>query len=486
MLTGHGCEEFNAVPILDAGMSFADKLASLQGDVPDSLTLIDGSRIAVIGGGPAGSLFTYFLLRMAENVRLEVDVDIYEPRHFTHKGPAGCNHCGGVVSESLVQILAAEGVNIPAEVVQRGIDSYTLHLDTGTVRIATPLDEKRIAAVYRGNGPRDSEAIEFAGFDGYLQQLATSMGARCVRNLASSVERIDGGIRVGCPDGLVNEYDLVVVATGVNSHFLESIEGLEFGYRPPEAHKTFICEFELGRETIEEYLGTSMHVFLLDLPGLTFAAIIPKGDLVTMCVLGDRTDEDLIDAFVHSPEVKRCFPGGQVPSPICHCFPRMNVKTAAQPFADRVVIIGDMGTTRLYKDGIGGAYRTAKAAARTIIFQGISEQNFREHYWPACKRIEFDNGIGRLIFFVTRQIQKWRFLRRAVFRMTAAEQRNEKGPRRMSGVLWDVFTGSAPYKEVLLCTFHPGYVAKLAWYVLTSLVPFARSPRPENGTRKPR
>jgi flavin-dependent dehydrogenase len=474
------------VPTLDAGKSLADKLGSLQGDDTDSLTLTDGSRIAVIGGGPAGSLFAYFLLRMAEDIGLDVDVDVYEPRRFAHKGPAGCNHCGGVVSESLVQILAAEGVNIPVEVVQRGIDSYTLHLDAGTVRIDTPLAEKRIAAVYRGNGPRESEAIGFVGFDGYLQRMAGSMGARIVRKLASSIERIEGGMRVGCADGDEQDYDLVVVASGVNSHFLDNIEGLEIGYRPPEARKAFICEFELGRETIEQHMGTSMHVFLLDLPGLKFAAIIPKGDLVTMCVLGDRADEDLIDAFVHSPEVMNCFPGGQVPSPICHCFPRINVRTALKPFADRIVIIGDTGTTRLYKDGIGGAYRTAKAAARTALFQGISEQDFQDHFWPACKRIEFDNGIGRVIFFVTKMIQKWRFLRRAVFTMTAAEQRSEKGPRRMSNVLWDVFTGSAPYREVLLNTLHPGYVTKFTLHVLASVFSFGRSPRPADKTQKTR
>ncbi len=45
-------------------------------------TLQDGSRIAVIGAGPAGSMFSYFVLTMAENVGLDVDLDIYEPRSF--------------------------------------------------------------------------------------------------------------------------------------------------------------------------------------------------------------------------------------------------------------------------------------------------------------------------------------------------------------------------------------------------------------------
>ena len=42
-----------------------------------------------------------------------------------------------------------------------------------------------------------------------------------------------------------------------------------------------------------------------------------------------------------------------------------------QPFGDRVVFIGDSGTTKLYKDGIGAAYRTSKAAANTVAYWGV-------------------------------------------------------------------------------------------------------------------
>src|SRR5660398_177726 len=50
----------------------------------DDLFLDDGSRVAVIGGGPAGSFFTYFLFEMAERIGMELAVDIYEPRDFTN------------------------------------------------------------------------------------------------------------------------------------------------------------------------------------------------------------------------------------------------------------------------------------------------------------------------------------------------------------------------------------------------------------------
>jgi flavin-dependent dehydrogenase len=438
--------------------------------------LRDGSRIAVIGAGPAGSMFSYFLLNMADSVALDLKVDLYEPRHFCHRGPAGCNHCGGVVSESLVQRLATEGIALPDDVVQRGLESYTLHMDIGDVEIATPLQESRIAAIYRGNGPRNSEPLDTHSFDGYLQQLAARKGARLVRQLVAEVRNEDDIMRVECADGTQEEYDLVVVASGVNSRLAKSLENLAEEHESPALTKTFICEFRLGREVIRETLGPSMHVFLLDIPRLEFAALIPKGDYATLCLLGDDIDDELMDRFFGSPEVARCFPGGVIPRHICHCYPRINIRTAQPPYGDRLVMIGDSGTTRLYKDGIGAAYRTAKAAARTVAFHGVSAEDFREHYWPLCRKIDADNRVGKFVFGVGSLVQRARFARRGVLRMTETEQQSD-GPRRMSGVLWDLFSGSAPYTDVFLRTLHPAYVGSLVWNLVAGNLP-RRGERP--------
>jgi flavin-dependent dehydrogenase len=428
-----------------------------------SKPLEDGARVAVIGAGPAGSMFSYFLLNMAESVMLDLKVDLYEPRQFCHRGPAGCNHCGGVVSESLVQRLATEGIALPDDVVQRGLDSYTLHMDVGDVEIATPLHESRIAAIYRGNGPRDSEPLDTHSFDGYLQELAAARGARLVRELVADVSSQDEAMRVECANGTFEDYDLVVVASGVNSRLARSLDRLAEPHEAPALTKTFICEFKLGKEVIRRTLGPSMHVFLLDIPRLEFAAMIPKGDYATLVLLGDDIDDELMDRFFNSPEVMACFPGGTIPRHVCHCYPRINVRTAQPPYGDRLVMIGDSGTTRLYKDGIGAAYRTAKAAARTAVFHGVSAGDFREHYWPLCRKIDRDNQVGKFVFWVGSLVQRARFARRGVLRMVAEEQKDEDAAKRMSSVLWDLFSGSAPYTNVFLRTLSPSYIASLAW-----------------------
>ncbi len=428
-----------------------------------NLRLVPGSHVAVIGGGPAGSFFSYFLLQNSERLGLGLQVDIYEQRDFRNLGAQGCNMCGGIVSESLVQHLAAEGIHLPAGVIRRRVDSYHLHMDVGSIRIETPRHEKRIAAVHRGGGPRGSPSASVASFDAYLLDLARERGAHWVHDHVERLDRDDGRPRIETRGGLRETYDLVAMAIGVNGSAtrLFADAGVR---RAPATTKTYICEFFLGVELLRRYLGSSMHVFLLDMPRIEFAALIPKEDYVTVCLLGKDIDKPLVEAFLNSRQVREVMPPHwRPPSDFCRCAPRINVRGASLPSGDRCLFIGDCGTTRLYKDGIGAAYRTAKAAASAAALYGISAADFERHYAPACRAIARDNMLGDAVFVVTRLIKRARFAQRGVWRMLSREQRTEGSPRRMSTVMWDTFTGSAPYRTVFLRTLNPAFVSRFAW-----------------------
>lgn len=441
------------------------------GGAPGDLRLVDGSRVAVIGAGPAGSFFSYFLLSMAERAGLTLDVDLYEPRDFRRPGPQGCNMCGGIISESLVQHLAMEGIRLPPSVVQRGIDSYVLHMDVGSARIDLPLHEMRIGAIHRGAGPRDATEHVWHSFDQYLLEQALARGAK---HVPARVDDI--GWHEGRPSLTVNgaalPYDLAAVALGVNSPTLKLLEKLEVGYHRPALTKTLIREYRLGEHAISDTLGTSMHVFLLNLPRLEFAALIPKGDYVTMCLLGEGIDNALGDAFASTPEVQALMPPGwRASERSCQCLPHINVKGVDKPYADRLVFLGDCGVTRLYKDGIGAAYRTAKSAARAAVFDGISEAAFRRRYWPVCRTIARDNVLGKLTFRLTEGVQRSRVLRSVVLRAVQAEQHKPGVDRRLSGILWDLFSGSAPYRDIFGRMLHPELLCRLAWCTVASVGP---------------
>jgi len=442
------------------------------------LALDNDSRIGVIGGGPAGSFFSYFLLDMAQRVGIDIQLDIYESRDFSVPGPTGCNMCGGIVSESLVQTLATEGINLPPTVVERGIDAYVLHMDAGNVRIETPLHEMRIAAVHRGAGPKGTKEIKWRSFDGYLLELAVEKGANQVSGRVDDIGWNGSRPQVKTKDGSPHDYDLLVVAMGVNTGALKLLEGLGFGYKPPQTTKTYICELYLGEEMMQRYLGSSIHLFLPKLPRLDFACLIPKGDFATMCLMGQDIDQHLVQALMDTSEVRECLPADwRMPEDFCHCSPRMNTQGAIQPFADRIVFIGDSGVTRLNKDGIGAAYRTAKAAAVTAIFDGISAEDFRRHYWKVCQAIRRDNRFGKVIFSFTHQVQRRRFMRRGVLRTVSREQGAKGSNKRLSMLFWDTFTGSAHYRDVFLRSLHPIFIGRFLWDMAIGFWPLNRRDR---------
>jgi len=391
--------------------------------------------------------------------------------------------CGGVIYESLVQSLAVEGINLPPTVVQRGIEFNMLHMDIGNTLIQTPRHEKRIATTFRGMGPRG--LMEFKGYslDGYLLTSAIAKGARYIR---ARVEEVKWSTDNDKPDwekrlvqvkgqgGSFQTYELLAVTSGVNTSTLKVFRDLDFGYQPPQTAKLLVREYFLGEEAVSKYIGPVFHAFLLNIPGLDYGAVIPKGAYITVCLLSSHggLDAATMQTFLNDPAVKRTLPPDFSPENIsCYCGPRINVKGSPLPFGDRIVFIGDSGVSRLYKDGIGAAYRSAKIAASTAVFEGISAADFKRQYMAFCKKMEFDNRIGKLLFKVVGLFQKAQFARQAVLHMVSEEQQGKVNvPQGMSMVMWDMLTGGASYKEVLLRALHPAFWMRLLGNLLASLV----------------
>jgi flavin-dependent dehydrogenase len=410
--------------------------------------LQDGAHIAVVGGGPTGSFFSIFALKMAKMIGKEISVSIFEPKDFTKDGPGGCNRCGGIISELLVQTLAVEGINLPDAVVRKGINSYQLHTNLGSVSIATPALEKTIATVYRGGGPRGTIGEDKASFDNFLLAQAIREGAVHRTQRIDRIEHKNDKPVLFSKNADIMQADLVVGAFGINSTSGKMFEDLGFGYREPSNVTAAIAEISMAEDVVAEHFGNSIQLFLLPDKGIKFGAMIPKGPYVTLCILGTEVGPKTIDDFINKPVVRAVLPKSAPYLLACRCLPKMNVGAPHIPFADRVVLCGDAGSTRLFKDGLGAAYIMGKAAAKAAVFEGVGARDFEENYLPVYKSIVHDNYFGRVLYFVIDRYRKTPVLTKAMLRVVEKEQGDPGRSKILSSILWDMFTGNERYKNV--------------------------------------
>ncbi|RPI38509.1 MAG: hypothetical protein EHM54_00130 [Nitrospiraceae bacterium] len=413
--------------------------------------LQDGAKIAVLGGGPTGSFFSIFALKMAKMMGKEINVTIFEPKDFTKDGPGGCNRCGGIISELLLQTIAVEGINLPDRVVRKGINSYRLHTNHGSVFISTPALEKTIATVYRGGGPKGMAGGEKDSFDNFLLSQAVKEGAT---HMPLRIDRLEYKSKpvIFSQKNEIMEADLVAGCFGVNSTTGKLFEEMGIGYRKPPTITAAIAELRMTEETIAERFGNSIHLFLIPDKGIKFAAMIPKGQFVTLCILGEEMSTSVVKDFLERPLVKAVLPASY--SMECSCLPKMNIGAPRKPFADRVVVCGDAGSTRLFKDGLGAAYLMGKAAAKAAVFQGVGEADFRQEYYPVYKSIIHDNLYGSILYGVIGQYRRWKYLTKAMIEVVRKEQGDPNNTEKiLSSILWDMFTGNERYKNVFLKSF---------------------------------
>jgi hypothetical protein len=69
--------------------------------------------------------------------------------------------------------------------------------------------------------------------------------------------------------------------------------------------------------------------------------------------------------------------------------------------------------------------------------------------------MERDNAIGRAIFRGVDLIKPWRSFGRALLRAMEGEQRQPANNRPISGIVWDLFTGSASYRDIAKRLLNP-------------------------------
>ncbi len=441
------------------------------------ILLKDGSRIGIVGGGPAGTFFANFALRLAKLRGIDVGVTIFERRDFTRPDHSACNMSVGVLAERLMEKLDWQEITVPQRCIQSEIQGYQFFTQDDYIPLEhpSPKHKPRIISVFRGGGPVHSHLKEAVSFDDFLLQLVKERGAEVIKESVRDI------VLPGSPDGKVTliygkgeelEVDLVVGAFGVNSLTGDIFTRMHFGYKPPKTLKTCIVDAPLGRDFISENYRNNIYVFAFGREDMEFASFTPKGDYLTIGLVGKKdisTPE--LRRFLNHPVVKKVLPQGtDVLKNCCICFPRIPVGAAHQPYWDRVVILGDAGISRSYKNGIESAFIASYLAATTIFEHGLNKETLKTRYYnSAMKLIAGDNFYGKLVFRVFSLIASQRHLlsERLYY---AYSHRETWIAERLNAALWNLVTGDAPYKEVFLKLFHPRLQFALLPVTLEGLV----------------
>jgi len=417
------------------------------------LVLKDGSKIAIIGGGPAGSFFAHFARKWSTQKGIDVSVTIFDGKDFLQRGPKGCNLCAGVIAESLNQKMKEEGIFLPEKRIINRVEGYCLHVDSDSLLLSSAENEKNtIATVFRGNGPRYSIFPEIISFDDFLLSWAQDRGAEVIYQPVWDIELPEDkskpiSLYHGKKDDLQKfEADLIVGAFGVNTYLMKKIQNLGFGYRPPQTITTFQAEIKLGKEEVLKHFGNTIHVYMPKSKTIRYATVIPKGDYLTITLIGKKDiTKDIFQEFLDLEEIR-----GRIPpfKPHCFCYPRIVVSPSKNPFTHRLVMIGDASFSRHYKNGIESAFLTAKLAAETAVGSGIDASSFSSSYYKQAKKlIIHDNYYGQFLFKINDIISSVPLLTQSHLSL-AKQKKNKYSPKKIRSILWNMFTGNIPYRDI--------------------------------------
>lgn len=354
---------------------------------------IKGKDIAVVGGGPSGSLTAYLLAKGGANVT------IFEPRSSERGGTdekKPCTGCAGIIQYGAIELLASVGLPIPEEVIKTHLKGGTTVYLSGDTKISLPQTAEHAVAVYRGWKPDEITK----SFDAFLLNAAIKAGAKHVQAKVNNIDlnRVSGKVRIISEEEVVgglkptpieSKHDMIIGAFGHDKLF-DSIS-----YPPgvnriekPSTIKTAVREIYLGKEKVNRLVKDNIHIFGNPTGNVWFALVAPKEDYVTITVMGrqDIKQKDFSE-FYTSKQMMTLMEEDVSLAPLkCSCSPFITLKSPTRyTFFDEdedavsTVFIGDAGPTRLKKNGMFAALDSAKHIAESLIEFGNTKKALRNY-----------------------------------------------------------------------------------------------------------
>jgi flavin-dependent dehydrogenase len=437
----------------------------------------NSQKVAVVGGGPAGTFFAIFLLREAKRLNQKMEVIIVEKKNalkfeddrFWSKG---CNFGAGGVSPRLSAIMEKARILVPPEIIRGEIDRIWIHGMWKNIPIKVP-NQMKMYSVFRGSLPYRLDDRQ-TGLDAVLLGKAIEEGAQFLQGEAVGIKGSNGDmpelmVKLASGGEISIPASFVAVATGVNARagkdyrkipLIRSIQRMNSDFYPAKLRKTIVFELKVPREILEKNLKNEIYFIEYgskELP-LEHIALVPKGEHLTVSAIGKHIDkavlpkesQEIIKKIVALPQLKRILPNIANYPVACTCVPRMTVGVAKNPYAGKVALIGDAVGSRLYKDGLYSAFLTASRLAHIIMHKGTDKRTLDREYGKIVGWLSMDNRFGKIVFRLIRLAFSSPFLGRVLYQTFATElKKREKSRRPLGEVLWKIASGYADYKEIL-------------------------------------
>lgn len=414
--------------------------------------LPEGAEIGVVGAGPAGTFFALHLLEILGSSGRTARISLIDRKAFDCSGPSGCNMCAGAIGAGMIGKMERLGLALDDRVVRRIADGYEIHGRDVSVTVRNP-DRGAIYTVFRGGGPV-TQLGKARSFDQYLLDAAVARGAEFIHDRVEGIAREGRGFRVELGEGGRREFDFLVGAFGVNSVLHRK---LDIGYAPPRTWHTVQAELPADNEFIVNRLRNRIHIVRSVGKNIRFLAITPKDDFLTLTGIGEhvRIADLEREKRENGPLADLMPPKARV---ICHCHPQVPVGCARKPFADGIAIVGDAFISRYLKNGIESSHDTSRILAEAIARHGTSREALDAFFHRPCTaRFRRDNIWGKVLFGIFEGVLRKGRLSDAYLRTVARAAR--AGDETQARILWAIFAGDAPYREIAREAFAPGSIA---------------------------
>ncbi len=446
--------------------------------------LAGGATIAVVGGGPAGAFSAIHLLKQARQRGLTIRVVVFESRchpaaaaqDATAGAYTGCPQCAGGISPRLHDALAGLGISLPPAVIQASISSITVQGNWKSIYLPVP-PTRTMSSVFRGTLPF-GQHLPADCFDAHLLRVATDAGAELIGSRVFRA-RYDGRGRVDLSYQLNNietvlKADFAIFAGGVNdrtdkSHTLptsmELFHQIQPAYFPPRQRKALIFELE-AKDAAGMAEGGELH-FVESSYGklhLDMCSMLSKRGYITVTLIGRSVDGsfshqqnlNVIKDFLSLPQIRRVLPPQMRLCVRCICNPSLVVGTARRPFGERVAAVGDMATSRQYKDGMLAAHNMAASIAATVFTDGVDCASMASGYGRTIADIEKDNRYAVVIFALYRWFFVNPVLSRVIYQAFTTEKKSKTSDqRRFRDIFWAISSGDLSYEEIVRSLLRP-------------------------------